>query len=428
MDLNLKNAKLPFGKRLIEAGVSIEDGKIVSISKDHLLPAADEYLDLGGSILMPGVVDPHVHFRDPGLMEKEDFETGSRAALAGGVTTVCDMPNTSPPTDSVKRFKQKIGIAEDKSFVDFGLHGLLPGDVEEGKDIVESGAASLKVYPDKNDDSRIEKYDDSGVLVSLHPEDPEIVSEMNGTDVEDFLKSRPRKAEISEIKKVLNLSSHLDFHFCHLTTKDSVGLVAEMKKERDLSCEVTPHHIFLDESDIEEEGTFAKMHPPLRTTADRKALIVALRNGLIDIVATDHAPHTLEEKKKDFRNAPPGVVGLETSLPLLFSLVQEGRLPLYRMIETMCVRPARTFGLQNENGIPKGTLMPGSDADLVAIDAQSEWKIKGEELHGKTKFTPFEGRKVKGKPFLTMVRGKIMFKEGDVIGEKGHGEFIKAGA
>ncbi|MFP4005264.1 MAG: dihydroorotase [Candidatus Hadarchaeia archaeon] len=425
-DLNLINARIPIGGRLIEAGISIGDGKIVSVAKRGLLPKANKTEDLGGAILMPGAVDSHVHFRDPGQNEKEDFNTGSKAAVAGGVTTICDMPNTLPPTDTLERFSEKKKIGERKSLVDFGLHAMFPESLEMGKELMEAGAVSLKLYPEITDYTEIKNYDGTDVLISIHPEDPSVVSEMSGTDAEAFIESRPRSAEVSEIEKSLNLTSDLRLHFCHLSTKEALAFIGKVKGKRRISCEVTPHHLLLGLSDLRDMGPIAKMHPPLRTARDRKALLRGLENGLVDIIATDHAPHTYEEKKLNFREAPPGVVGVETSLPLLFTLFRRGRLSLFKMLELLCYAPARIFGLYNENGIPKGTIMPGSDADLVAVDHRREWRIRGEDLHGRSKFTPFQGMKVEGKPFLTVVRGKIMFRNGNVIGGKGHGRFIEA--
>lgn len=431
VDLCIENAKIVNGDNIIEVDVAIDDGKIVSISKSSKLLDADERINLRGSLLLPGIVDVHVHFRDPGLTRKEDFITGSRSAAAGGVTTVCDMPNTSPPTDSLERFEEKRRIAECKSHVDFGLHGMLTNNIDEGKRILDSGAVSLKLYPELHEDSSVLKFQDKGVTITAHPEDPDIldnfkVSKGMENNYNEFLRVRPRKAEVSEVSKLLDLNSSAHLHLCHVTTRDSLKLIYNGKINGNLSCEVTPHHLFLDKSSFKEWGTVAKTHPPLRSVSDRIALFKALENGLIDIFATDHAPHTLEEKQMDFIEAPPGSVGVEISLPLLFSMVKKGKITLSRLIEVMCSNPARIFGLFNDEGVLKGTLQQGADADLVAINQSEKWEIKGENLHGKTKFTPFEGREVVGKPFLTLVRGEIVFKEDEVVGRKGHGEFIPA--
>lgn len=426
VDLCIRNAKIPRDGSPVKAGVAIEDGKIHSVSKGPGLPEADEEIDLGGSVLLPGVVDPHVHFRDPGLTHKEDFASGSRAAAAGGVTTVCDMPNTSPPTDSPKTFEEKREIAEKKSHVDFGLHGMVSDSAQESRKLADAGAVSLKLYPERCPEDVISSFSGGDFLLTVHPEDPELLSEMeeSGDGVDAFLSSRPREAEISEIEKILGMASDLDVHFCHVTLGDSLDLITPARAGNGATCEVTPHHLLLDESSLREKGAVSKVHPPLRTPGDRRALVKALEDGRIDIVATDHAPHTREEKDRGMREAPPGLVGVETSLPLIFSLVQEGKLSLSRLVESMCRRPAEIFGLRNEEGILKGRIQEGADADLVAVDQDRRWEIEGDDLHGRTKFTPFDGREVTGKPFLTLVRGKIVYREGEILGGRGHGRFV----
>lgn len=412
----------------MEAGVSIEEGKILSISKSDSLPGADRTIDLNGSLLLPGVVDPHVHFREPGLIHKENFSTGSMAATAGGVTTVCEMPNTLPATDSLENFKEKREIGESNSIVDFGLHGMLSVLTEEGKRMLDAGAASLKLYPEICDDSEVLNFEDEGDILTVHPEDPQVLGETEYVeDVEAFIRSRPREAEVSEIKRIFNLASGSRLHFCHVTTEDSLKLIERRREGGGISCEVTPHHLWLDQSDLMEQGAIAKTHPPLRPEGDGIALLKALEGGSVDVVASDHAPHTLDEKFESFRDAPPGIAGVETSLPLLHTLVDRGKLSLSRMVEAMCSSPAEVFGLRNEEGVLKGTLRSGADADLVALDQDEKWEIRGEDLHGKTKFTPFEGVEVVGKPFLTLVRGEIVFRDGEIVGEEGHGRFIPAG-
>lgn len=410
----------------MEAGIAIDSGKIVSISKNSLLPESSDTIDLDGCLLLPGIVDVHVHFREPGLTHKEDFSTGSKAALAGGVTTVCDMPNTSPQTGSLDNFLEKKEIAERKSLVDFGLHGMLTDSIEEDNKMLEAGAASLKLYPELEKDSNISKIEDEKAICTVHPEDPFMLQETDFDEkgVDAFLNSRPVEAEASEINRILSLTSRPHIHFCHVTTQNSLDLISRGKNRSNLTCEVSPHHLFLDKSHLRELGTISKTYPPLRLKEDRLALLNGLKSGAVDMVATDHAPHTKEEKERSMIEAPPGIAGVETSLPLLFTLVEKGRISLNRLVEVICRSPARVFDLCNEEGIPKGSMVPGADADLVALDQNREWKIEGEKLHGKTKFTPFEGREVIGKPFLTLVRGEVMYEEGEIIGKEGKGKFI----
>lgn len=400
----------------------IEDGKIAEISKKPSISQADQNIDLKGALLLPGVIDAHVHFRDPGLTHKEDFSTGSMAAAGGGVTTICDMPNTLPLTDSMEAFNEKVRIGERKSHVDFALHAALPQEIDEGVKLAKAGAASFKLYPELREDFSISDFQEVSPTISIHPEDPRILEEFENT--QDFAESRPIRAEISEISRVLDLAPNTHLHFCHTTALESIKLITKARKSRKITCEATPHHLLLNTSHLQELGPIAKTNPPLRSEENRLALLSTLREGSIDMIATDHAPHTREEKERGMEESPPGIAGVETSLPLLFTLVRRGKLSLSRMVESMCIKPARVFGLKNERGILKNALIPEADADFVAIDQHVKWKIKGEKLHGKTKSTPFEGWKVVGKPFLTIVRGETVFKEGEVIGKEGYGRFI----
>jgi len=431
VDLRLENAKIPYRGSLVSGGVAIADGKLVAIRKGPLLPNADVKIDLRGMLLLPGVIDAHVHFRDPGLTWKEDFASGSMAAAAGGVTTVCDMPNCIPRTNSLKRFTEKVEIAGKKSYVDFALHVALPKTKEEGIKLMKAGAASFgEVFTYSEGDAAIRNFLDLGLTISVHAEDPRVLERFksNGNGIEEFIRSRPREAEISEISRLLPLAENAHIHICHVTTSESVDLIRRGKKQKNkVTCEVTPHHLLLSLTHLRRLGPYAHVLPPLRSPADGSDLLRALRDGTIDIVSSDHAPHTAEEKEKGQANlfeAPPGVVGVETSLPLMLTLVRKGKLSLFRLIEAMCTSPAKIFGLRNESGVPKGTLEIGGDADLVVVDQKKKWKLKGKELHGKTKFTPFEGREVIGMPTMTFVRGKKVFEEGEIVGKRGYGKFI----
>ncbi len=428
VDLCLENVKIPYRGLLVEAGVAIDNGKIAAVQRKRL-PPADKKVNLRGSLLLPGIVDAHVHFRDPGLTWKEDFASGSRAAAAGGVTTVCDMPNCVPPTNSLKRFKEKIKIAKSKSCVDFGLHALLPDDLDEGTKLAKAGAASFKVYTESQGDSEIPNFLGLNLTISAHAEDPVVLKKFKpqGKSIKEFIRCRPKLAEISEIARLLRLLYDAPLHLCHVTTSESINLIAKAKRTGKVTCEATPHHLLLSSIHLRKLGPFAQTLPPLRSPADRLAIFRALRSGTIDIVVSDHAPHALKEKKKGKMNiweSPPGIAGVETSLPLIYTLVRKRRLSIFRLVEAMCTMPAKIFGLRGKSGMLKGIIKPGADADFVALNQKEKWKIKGEELHGKTKFTPFEGYRVIGKPFMTLVRGEVVFEDGEVIGKDGYGRFI----
>jgi dihydroorotase len=429
VDLCLQNTKIPYKGLLIDAGVAINEGKIVAIRKVPLLPDADRRIDLGGALLLPGIVDVHVHFRDPGLTWKEDFATGSKAAAAGGVTAVCDMPNCIPPTNSLKRFEEKVKIAEDNSYVDFGLHAALPASLREGSKIRLAGAVSFNLGEIHSELKEIpgEDFLDLGLTISAHAENPRLFkkSEFKKGDVGGFIRFRHKSAEISAVSRLLRLAGRTHLHLCHVSARESAGLIAEGKRRgMKVTCETTPHHVLLSLVHLRRLKSIAKTYPPLRSATDKSSIFESLRNGTIDIVASDHAPHSSEEKREDIWKAPGGIAGVETSLPLMFTLVKKGELSIFRLIDAMCARPAKVFDLRNESGILKGTISEGADADFVAIDGKKKWKIRGEELHGKTKFTPFEGWEVIGKPFMTILRGEVIFEGGEICGKQGFGRFI----
>jgi dihydroorotase (multifunctional complex type) len=430
VDLCLFNVKIPYRNFLLEGGIAVDQGKVVSISKGPYLPKADMKKDLRGMLLLPGIVDVHVHFRDPGLTWKEDFITGSKAAVAGGVTTVCDMPNTVPPTSSLKAFKEKVKVGNRKSHVDFSLHAALPNSLKEGSKIMCAGAVSFNVgeiHSELRETSTVRNFLKFGLTISAHPEDPRAFKkfEFQKGGIERFIRYRNKLAEINAVSHLLRLVKHTHLHFCHLSTRESVNLVAEKKRKgMKITCEVDPSHILLSLADLRKLGPIAKTYPPLRSVVDRSAVLKALQDGTIDIVASDHAPHSLKEKGENIWEAPAGIAGVETSLPLMFTLVEKRELSLFRLVDAMCTLPAKIFDIRNEIGMLKGAIDLGADADFVVLDHKKKWKIRGEELHGKTKFTPFEGYEVTGKPFLTIVRGEIVFEDGEIIGKPGHGRFV----
>lgn len=430
VDLCLFNAKIPYKNSLFEGGVAVDRGKIVLISKGPRLPRADVKKDLKGMLLLPGVVDVHVHFRDPGLTWKGDFVTESKAAAAGGVTTVCDMPNTIPPTNSLMAFEEKVKIGNRKSHVDFGLHAALPDSFKEGSKIMRAGALSFnigEIHSEIEKTSNIRSFLKLNLTISAHPEDPREFKkfEFQKGGIEGFIRYRHKLAEISSLSHLLRLARRAHLHFCHISTRESVDLIVkEKKKGVKATCEVTPHHILLSLTHLRKLGPIAKTYPPLRSAADRSAVLKALREGVINVIASDHAPHSLEEKERDIWEAPGGIAGVETSLPLMFTLVEKRELSLFRLVDAMCTSPAKIFGIRNETGVPKGTIDLGADADFVVLDRKKKWKIRGERLHGKTRFTPFEGYEVMGKPLLTFVRGEIVFEDGEVVGKPGYGRFV----
>ena len=422
VDLCLINCKLV--PENTECSIGIENGKIVSITK--IAPKSEEEIDIKGKIVLPGLIDSHVHFRDPGFPEKETFKTGSIAAACGGFTTVLDMPNTNPPTSTKKAFLEKLKIAKKKSIVDFGLHAGVD-DIKEIKKIAELKPASFKIYMDLIDDEYLLDIftEIKGLpedhLISVHAEDKNTVKEctdkmksIDSIDPEIYVNARPPIAEDIAVLKATSLAKQLNsrIHVCHVSTKKSLDLIQEAKGENcRVTSEITPHHLFLDASYFKKCGNFAKTNPPLR---DKKYALGINELEKIDVIGTDHAPHTISEKEKVVWEAPSGIPNLETTLPLLLTKVNENKMAFEDIKRLLCEKPAEIFNLKN-----KGKIAKGMDADFVVVDMKREGIISPDEFKTKAKYSPFKGFEVKGMPIMTIVRGNVVADEGEVFENNG---------
>ncbi|MCE5213644.1 MAG: dihydroorotase family protein [Methanobacterium sp.] len=422
VDLWIKDGKIVPENKLISIGIS--NGKISIIKK--IAPKREEVIDLKGSVILPGFIDAHVHFRDPGLTYKEDFRTGTMSAANGGFTTVMDMPNTLPPTNTPVAFKEKLKIAHKKSLVDYGLHAGV-GKLEDIKTTAILGPASFKIFMDQLDDDYLNKVfmeirnikEDKGSikpLITLHCEDKEIVQKNTQFQrnkhilkPEIYAEARPPKAETKAVSKALQLACEYDLniHICHISTRKSLELISKAKiSNSKITCEITPHHLFLDSHFLNKCGNFAKTNPPLRNQDDK----LNIRNlSSIDIIGTDHAPHTIAEKNNDIWDAPPGIPNLETTIPLLLTEINRQNITFNHLKSLLCVKPSLIFQLAS-----KGYIKEGYDADLVVVDMKKEDIINPYNFRSKAKYSPFKGFKVKGKPVMTMVRGNVVMDEGEI--------------
>lgn len=391
--------------------IGIENGKIDFVKKS--LKTNEDVKNLEG-VIIPAGIDMHVHFRDPGMTHKEDFYTGSVSAACGGITTVMDMPNTDPPTNSFQRLKKKIKMGEDKSVIDFGLYGLLSDEVDKMAELTDF----FKVYmASSTGDQQIDKEKLESLLtqayshdlkVAFHCEDEDLFNEV-GKDLAGHNEHRPLKSEMRAIEKLKDQPDG-DKYICHLTSKKSLDKAAD----QGFLTEVTPHHLFLSEEAF--LGPFGKVNPPLRKDRDRYSIWEAFERGEIDFIASDHAPH-LEEEKDDFLEAPSGVPGVETLYPLLLNAVSRGRIDLSTVIEAVVLNPAKRLGLK------RGKIKEGYDAELINIDFRDTETIDQEKLHYKCEWSPFEG--FQGIfPKNVISKGEFLVKEKEFVGEKGTGEYI----
>ncbi|MEM3696250.1 MAG: dihydroorotase family protein [Candidatus Bathyarchaeia archaeon] len=442
VNLILKNAKAYLNKKLVECSIAIENGKICKIGKEANMPKADKKMDLKNLIVLPGLIDIHTHLRDEGKAYKEDFYTGTAAAAAGGITTVLDMPNNDPVTMSVETLKGRMEIAERKIFVNVGFYSEFPKNTSEINAIVKAGTIAFKLFMMEqvgglnidDDKALLEAFETIGklkTLVAIHAEDKETIKRaeenykrLNRNDIEAFLKVHSENAEWKAIKRSLNIAkqTRAHIHFCHVSTGKGLETIMEGKSlGLPISCEATPHHMFLSVKDLRKIGNLALTLPPVR---DRKSVLVlwdGVKSGWIDILASDHAPHTIAEKKaENVWNVKVGFPGLETTLPLLLTEVNSGRLSIGDVVRLMAEKPAEIFKLKGRGAIEKG-----NSADLTVIDLKREDKIDASKFHSKAKYSPFDGWKFKGKPVKTFVKGRLVMDEGEIVAEAGCGEIIR---
>lgn len=426
---------------IIHGGIAIDDGKIFSIGKEGKLPKASKTIDIRGKLVLPGLIDTHVHLRDLDLKYKEDFYSGTCAALAGGFTTVLDMPNTLPLTDSALRLREKKELVKKKSVANIGFYSCFPKREREFKKIKDVGAIGFKAYLHRpltglniDDDNilfqALKTSSKLNMIVSFHAEDGSLIEGkkkeykvFNDYALPNYPKTRPPLAEVKAIERVLSLIQPINprIHFCHISARKSIPIILKAKRKGlHVSCEVTPHHVFLTNTLLKKFGGLAFVDPPLRSRNTCQSLWKALINENVDIVASDHAPHTLQEKKeKNIWKIPEGFPGLETTLSLLLTMVNKGGFSLYRLSEVLAQRPARIFKLRG-----KGIIAEGFDADLTVIDIKRKFVIDSSKFYSKAKYSPFDRRKVIGKAIQVFIGGKIVMKEGVILGKPGSGSII----
>lgn len=400
--------------------IFVEDG-IIKEKAESIEKQADTVIDAAGCYVMPGLIDLHVHFRDPGLTYKEDIETGSKAAAKGGFTTVCCMPNTKPVVDNVETVKYIIEKGEKTGLTNVlpvgavtkNMAGIEITDVEElkkagicaisedGKSVMNSGVyrkamknaakANVPVLAHCEDINLVE-----GGVINLGDKSSELGVKGISNAVEDVIAMRDI---------MLAKETGTTLHLCHCSTKDSVEMVKRAKEEGiKVTAEVCPHHFSMCSDDITSNDGNFKMNPPLRAREDMEALIKGLQDDIMDVISTDHAPHSAEEKAKDLEHAPFGIVGLETSVALtVTNLVKKGYLTPMQMAAKMSYNPAKVLG------IPKGTLDEGKIADITIIDPDKEYTIDANTFESKGKNTPFDGYKVSGEVEYTILNGKVVY-------------------
>lgn len=411
-----ENAEIYRGGRFERGRLVVEAGRVVA---DATPGPEDRVIDLGGLYLVPGLVDVHVHLREPGFPQKETIATGTAAAARGGCTTVCSMPNLNPAPDTPEHLERQLEIIRRDAVVRVKPYGTITVGQRGCGELADFAALAAEVVGFSDDGRGVQSAElmeeamrraaAVGKPIVAHCEVDEL---LRGGYIHDgdYCRAHGHKGISSEsewrqVERDIELAAKTgcQYHVCHVSTKESVELVRRAKaRGLRVSCETAPHYLLLCDEDLQEEGRF-KMNPPLRSRADREALLAGIQDGTIEVIATDHAPHTAEEKSRGLAGSAMGIVGIETAFPLLYTgLVKPGLLSLERLVELMSTSPRRIFRLE-------GGIEAGQEADFTVLDLGARWRIDPEEFLSKGHATPFAGWDVEGRAVLTVVGGRAVY-------------------
>jgi len=436
VDTNIINGKIFTTEGFLEGGISIERDRIIKVGKEPSLPKASTKINAKGALILPGLIDIHVHFRDLEQEYKETMKTGTRSAIAGGVTSVLDMPNNKPPTNTAKRVKTKKQIIQGKAAANIGFYSLVPENTKEIIPLFQEGIFGFKIYPA----SPIYPPKDNQKLLSLlksqteykiplivHPDNgyaernEKILLEKNMPVIDAFLKAHNQIDEAQALKDFIEIckTNKNSLHCSHVTAKKTIELIEKNQDKNNLSSEICVHHLFLTENDLRKMKSRVKCLPPLRTHTDQTVLWEALNSGIIKIIATDHAPHSYEEKHCEFEAAASGIHGLETMLPLMFTAAAKGKISFEKLIPALTVNPAQLMAIKN-----RGELKEGNFADVVVV-AKEKGKINAENFESKAKWTPFDRKEVLYTPKYVLVNGLITKEEEYIISKANAGKILE---
>ncbi len=448
-DLYLKNAKIATETETFRGGVVVEGEKIVQVVEGLPKIEAEQTVDCGGNVLLPGLVDDHVHFNEPGRESWEGYRTGSMSAAASGVTTFLEMPlNSFPATLNQNRLEEKRQAVKSEAVVDYGnWGGLVDNNLEDLAGMHKAGVIGFKAFMSNSGIDDFERVDDDvlfagllsmsklGNVVGVHAENEYLtdylgqkIRDAERTDRAGWYESRPPSAELEAIRRACYWAGVTEgnLHIVHITIADGMRAVAEAKsKGVHVSSETCPHYLFFDQDDFKRIGPAAKCAPPIRSRKDVDELWECVLSGLVDTIASDHSPSLWADKAPGLENiwkAWGGISGVQTMLPaILTEGVHKRNLPLPDLVRMMSSNPARIFGLYPQ----KGSLKPGADADLVIVDLNAEWTLSAEDLLYKNKHSAYVGYTFKGKVLQTFLRGKSVYKDGKIVAKPGYGKALK---
>jgi len=423
--LIIKNGSCYIDGKLEKTDIALADNKIKKIGKIEL--NSSKVFDATDKLVLPGIIDTQVHFREPGSTDREDLESGSRAAVLGGVTSVFEMPNTNPPTSNLIEFEKKLNLAKDRMHCNYAFYfGATPENIDQLSKLKDlkgccgvklfAGSSTGKLLVAKEED--IEKViSNSDRVVSIHSEDEEILNLrkkfIKEGDVHSHPEWRNNECAMSSTRRVVKIAERYNkqIHVLHVTTKEEVDFLAMHKKN--VTFEITPQHLTLYAPDCYDKlGSLAQMNPPIRKREHYDRLWTAVKNSIVDTLGSDHAPHSKEDKSKKYPASPSGMPGVQTILPIMLHHINNNKLSLEQLIKMMCENPCKIFSIKN-----KGYIKEGYDADLTIVDMDREQTIKNETMATKCGWTPFHDMTIKGFPVATIINGKTVMSDGKILTE-----------
>ena len=440
VDLVVKGGWIVSPESTVEASLAVDGGAVVAIAQQDAMPAARETIDARGRHILPGLVDSHVHFREPGFERKEDWRSGTAAAACGGATTVFEMPNTRPPTATVDTLRRKQEIAASGAHVDYGIYGLLDEDnIDQLEALAAAGAAGFKCFmgntfgdlPAPSDGAMLEGFEilaGLGKRCVVHAENASIMARREAqlraagrTDPLAHLAARPEICPVEAVNRAILFAEWTGarLHIAHKSSRDALPAVRQAKERGvDVTVETCPQYLLLTTEDMARAGGVMRVNPPIREPGHGEALWAGLRDGTIDMLATDHAPHLPAEKTDpDIWRCECGFPGIETALPLMLTEVGNRRMTINDYVRWSSANPAKAWGLYPR----KGALQVGSDADMAIVDLDREAVLDQTRLHSKSRISPWHGRAVRGVPIYTLLRGRVVARDGELTGAPGWG-------
>ena len=425
LDLIIKNGKCYIDGDLKEVSVGVKGGKINQIGE--ISSDAKETIDAKDLLVLPGCIDTQTHFREPGSTDTEDLHSGSRAAIAGGITAVFEMPNTNPPTSNIKEFQRKLDLAKNRMYCNYAFYfGATAENVNQLAELKDlEGCCGIKLFVGSSTgnllvalEEDIDKvFQHCSKIVAVHSEDEEILNRnkklIKNGDVHSHPVWRSEECAISSTRRIVRIAKKYNkkAHVLHITTKQEIDFLSQHKGN--ITFEITPQHLTIYAPDCYDKlGTYAQMNPPIRDKSHYDRLWYAVKNNINDTIGSDHAPHLKANKDKEYPNSPSGMPGVQTLMPVMLNHVNDGKLSLNQLMNLVCENPIKIFGIKN-----KGFIKEGYDADFTIVDMNKKMVIKNENIESKCGWSPFNDVEFKGSPVATVIAGKIKMKDGKIIGD-----------